>query len=346
MTHQRPGQHFGLLQRYLAQQQTGSHPTIKAPPQMAMPEPSPHPSPVEYNLDMPLPEELNISPPEDFNATILIPFLDPQQTMDITTSESSNSQKLQSIETPKISLTTPTKTSKGTSSEQPFLEGEIKLEETTPAPEAKKTFLSLRIVACTLVLLLTLTLYFVWRPTAASSHTDVVTSSPLTKSTGTGSPNNLDNIVETTTDSIQVYIVGAIQHPGVYTLPTSARVLQLLQAAGGPLPKANLVAINLAAKLRDGQEVYITLLGEKPPTYVGGVPGPGTGDTTSTDQAQLVNINSASVDEMKQQLHLSSTSAQAIADYRQQHGSFTTIEELLLVVSQSIYDKIKGLVTV
>ena len=49
-----------------------------------------------------------------------------------------------------------------------------------------------------------------------------------------------------------MYVVGAVKNPGLYALATGARVYDLLQAAGGTLPKANLVAINMAAKLSDG----------------------------------------------------------------------------------------------
>ena len=54
----------------------------------------------------------------------------------------------------------------------------------------------------------------------------------------------------------------------MYILPTGARVYLLVQDAGGPLPNADLVALNLAAPLSDGEEVYVTRIGEKPPTYV------------------------------------------------------------------------------
>ena len=144
-----------------------------------------------------------------------------------------------------------------------------------------------------------------------------------------------------------MYVVGAVKHPGVYTLATNARVYDLLQAAGGPLPKANLVALNLAAKLTDGEEVYVTLVGETPPTYMGGVPGPGTGTSSNTtNTGQLVNINTATADEMRQSLHLSSTTANAIVNYRLQHRDYTSVDQLLQVVSKTIYDKIKDLVTV
>ncbi len=84
-----------------------------------------------------------------------------------------------------------------------------------------------------------------------------------------------NNTSSTSSGSIRVYIVGAVKNPGVYTLDINARVYDLLQAAGGPQAKADLVALNLAAKLTDGEEVYVTLVGEVPPTYMGGVPGPG-----------------------------------------------------------------------
>lgn len=147
---------------------------------------------------------------------------------------------------------------------------------------------------------------------------------------------------------IQVYIVGAVKHPGVYTLPSDARVYALLQAAGGPLSNANLVAINLAAKLTDGEEVYVTVIGEIPPTYMGGVPGPSTsiGTPASGSTGPLVNINTASVDQLRTALHVSSTTAQDIVNYRLQHGPYTSIDQLLQVVSKAIYDKIKNEVTI
>jgi competence protein ComEA len=132
----------------------------------------------------------------------------------------------------------------------------------------------------------------------------------------------------------------------VYTLPAGARVYALLQAAGGPLPKANLVALNLAAKLTDGEEVYVTLIGEQPPTYLGGVPGSGSGTPNSNSTGQQVNINTASADELRQNLHISSTTAQNIVNYRLQHGSYSSIDQLLQVVSKTIYNRIRDQVTI
>jgi competence protein ComEA len=144
-----------------------------------------------------------------------------------------------------------------------------------------------------------------------------------------------------------VYVTGSVKHPGVYTLSAGARVYQLLQVAGGALPQADLVSLNLAAPLTDGQEVYVLAIGESPPTYQGGVPGPGTnGTATTTQTGQAVNLNTATLDQMRQVLHVSSATAQKIIDYRTQHGPYTSVDQLLQVVSRSIYDKIKNSVTV
>ena len=199
-----------------------------------------------------------------------------------------------------------------------------------------------RIIAIIIILVLGVTLYFIWRTPASTNAPPVITQQNFsgTSSNSSGSTGSSP----TTNGDIHVYVVGAVKHPGVYTLPAGARVYLLLQAAGGALPNANLVALNLAAPLSDGEEVYVLVNGEKPPTYVGGVPGPGT--SGSATAGQLVNINTASVVEMRQSLHISTTTAQSIVTYRQQNGPFTSIDQLQQVVSKTIFAKIKGLVTI
>jgi competence protein ComEA len=103
--------------------------------------------------------------------------------------------------------------------------------------------------------------------------------------------------------------------------------------AGGPLPNANLVALNMAARLSDGQEVYVAAIGETPPTYTGGVTGPGTSSPTAS--GQLVNINTATADEMHQILHISAKTAQKIIDYRTQHGNYTSVDQFSLLKKPS-----------
>lgn len=208
-----------------------------------------------------------------------------------------------------------------------------------------------RFVAPIFALLIVGAIAFIWLAPSSSSP-----SSTLSNITQQSFTNNSGNSTATpASGDLHVYVVGAVKHPGVYVLPAGARLYQLIAAAGGTLPQANLVALNMAAPLTDGQEVYVISNGEIPPTYQGGVPGPGSGTTTTTTTSTngtvtpggpLLNINTATSDQMRQVLHVSSVTAQKIIDYRTQHGPYTSVDQLLQVISRSIYDRIRNQVTV
>jgi competence protein ComEA len=223
-------------------------------------------------------------------------------------------------------------------------------ERTFPLPGRTIQRIAVTIAGLGLVLLI----YFIWNPPTpapTSSGVNISQQSFSSNSTSTSSFSSTSSSSSTYSggSTIQVYIVGAVKKPGVYTLASDARIYQLLQAAGGPTAKANLVALNLAASLKDGEEVYVTVIGEIPPTYMGGVPGPSNGSnssSTNSNSTGLVNINTATSDQMRQILHVSSTTAQAIINYRTQNGPFTSVDQLLQVISKAIYDRIQSMVTV
>jgi competence protein ComEA len=112
-------------------------------------------------------------------------------------------------------------------------------------------------------------LFFTW-------HASSITTTPpgITQQNINGTSSSANSSTSTTNSGdIQVYVTGAVKHPGVYTLPSDARIFQLLQAAGGTLPNANLVALNLASKLTDGEEVYqvehnIASISGQPSSYI------------------------------------------------------------------------------
>lgn len=204
----------------------------------------------------------------------------------------------------------------------------------SPRPGGKQTLA--RVAVSALALILAISLYLVWQQPSVSSTAPAIQPHVLT----TSSAITRETALSTT---IQVYVAGAVKHPGVYTLAAHARIYQLLQAADGPLPKANLVAVNLAAPLSDGQEVYVPLIGEVAPINQGSTPTVGNNSITT---ASPVNINTASADELRQRLHISATVAHTIVTYRLQHGLFTSVEQLTQVISKSTYAKIKDMVTV
>lgn len=197
--------------------------------------------------------------------------------------------------------------------------------------------------------LIIVAIYFTWHATSSTAASPMITQQAYSGLSSTPSPQLTSAPASTGSDdssnTIQVYIVGAVKHPGVYTLPADARVYQLIQAAGGTQPGADLVSINLAAKLTDGQEIYVLSIGETPPAYTGNSSAGGTGET-ATPTGPLVNINTATETQMEQSLHVSATTAKKIITYRTQHGMYTSVDQLLQVISQSIYDRIKNLVTV
>jgi competence protein ComEA len=130
---------------------------------------------------------------------------------------------------------------------------------------------------------------------------------------------------------LTVYVTGAVATPGVYSLPEGSRVEAVVQAAGGFLPGAEKDNVNLALLLVDGQQVIV----------------PGILDTSHVNVGR-VNINTATVADLNTLPGIGPTTAQAIVDYRDQHGMFQVIQDIQNVpgVGPSTYDLIKDYITV
>lgn len=136
---------------------------------------------------------------------------------------------------------------------------------------------------------------------------------------------------------IKVDVEGQVLKPGVYELSQDARVQDALIAAGGLRPNANRNAINLAAKLTDGQKIYIPAEGE---VISAGINNPNQGSTLNPG---AVSINSASQAEIEKLPGIGPVTAGKIIDNR----PYDSIEELLnkKVVGRSTFEKIKNLVS-
>jgi competence protein ComEA len=120
-------------------------------------------------------------------------------------------------------------------------------------------------------------------------------------------------------DGPVVHVAGAVAAPGVFTLPEGSRVVDAIERAGGALPDADLGALNLAAPLQDGQQVYVPLPGESPPQAAGGGAGDGSGK---------VNVNTAGAEELTALPGVGPVLAQRIVDFRQAHGPFKVLADL------------------
>ena len=144
-------------------------------------------------------------------------------------------------------------------------------------------------------------------------------------------------------NTIVVDVVGAVHKPGVYDFAQGARVIDAVRAAGGFLPDADPQAINLARPLVDGEQVVVPKKGEAPASAAGGGGGGG-----SAQQGGKININNASVSDFDGLPGIGPVLAQRIVDYRDQHGPFRSIQDLMKVsgIGQAKFDSLKDLVTV
>lgn len=132
---------------------------------------------------------------------------------------------------------------------------------------------------------------------------------------------------ETVPRPLLVHVAGAVASPGVYELGPSARVIDAVTAAGGPIADADLDGLNLAAGLADGQRVYVPHVGEVDPAAVpsgGDVPAGASGDAHSGP----VNVNTATATELEALPGVGPATAAAIVDDRTRNGPFASVDDL------------------
>ncbi len=128
--------------------------------------------------------------------------------------------------------------------------------------------------------------------------------------------------------SVVVHVAGAVVHPGVYELPTGARVRDALTAAGGPTPGAEGDALNLAAPLADGVRVYVPAVGETPPgELISGVAPSGDSAEVSSPVGP-VDLNRATATELDVLPGVGPATAAAIVDERERNGPFAGVDDL------------------
>jgi competence protein ComEA len=157
---------------------------------------------------------------------------------------------------------------------------------------------------------------------------------------------------ERTTARLKVHVVGAVARPGLYEIDAGSRVADALEKAGGATPAADLNQINLAAKLADGQQLAVPEKGA--PAGAGTAAGGpdstgGAGAANASSGAnQPVNLNSATVDQLNALDGIGPKTAQKIIDYREAHGGFKSIEELMEVpgIGPAKFEQLRGQVVI
>jgi competence protein ComEA len=145
---------------------------------------------------------------------------------------------------------------------------------------------------------------------------------------------------ESETGSCFVHVCGAVVNPGVYELPAGSRVFDALELAGGITEEGVPTALNFAEQIYDGEQILVPTWEE----YEAGW----TVSGTEAEEETLVNINTATKEQLMTLKGIGESRAQAIIAYREEHGSFAAIEDLMLVsgIKEAAFEKVKDYITV
>ena len=144
-------------------------------------------------------------------------------------------------------------------------------------------------------------------------------------------------------DLITVDVKGAVKSPGIYDLPVGSRVNDAVQKAGGLTEQADSKSLNLAQKVSDEALVYVPTKGEEAASQQ-----TASGTASSTSKEKKINLNKASLEELKQVKGLGGKRAQDIIDHRETNGKFKSVDELKKVsgIGAKTIEKLKDYVTV
>ncbi len=123
--------------------------------------------------------------------------------------------------------------------------------------------------------------------------------------------------VKESSGDLVVHVAGAVRRPGVYRMPVGSRVDDAVRRAGGAAPRASLEAINLAARLADGQQVVV------PESLPGGtLAAPGT------DEEGPISLGTATAEQLEEIEGIGPVTAADIIEFRDEHGGLSSIDQL------------------
>ena len=159
-----------------------------------------------------------------------------------------------------------------------------------------------------------------------------------------------EDVTDKSEAPLLVYVCGEVASPGVYELPAGARVCDAVDAAGGFTRKASRDYWNLAEALTDGQMISFPTEEEAAERRKYDTDGNTSADTTFADSETdgKVNINTADVNQLQQLSGIGQTRAEAIVAYRNEHGAFARVEDIMKVsgIKNALFEKMRDDITV
>lgn len=185
----------------------------------------------------------------------------------------------------------------------------------------------------------------------ASSPTDGTGATADATAAASGEPSTTAGPGSTSTtrpSELVVHVAGAVANPGIVSLPAGARVVDAIDAAGGPAADADLDRLNLAATVTDGQRVAVGRPGEPLPAAAGGA---GDGGSASGDPAASgapLDLNLASQADLEELPGIGPVLATAILSERERRGGFESVADLRGVrgIGEKRFADLRELVTV
>lgn len=147
---------------------------------------------------------------------------------------------------------------------------------------------------------------------------------------------------------ICVFVCGAVQSPGVYELETGARVYEAILHAGGFREDADTQWLNQAEPVLDGQKLYVFTKEETAKLVWHGDSAAGTGQTDRSLTDGKINLNTADRDALMTLPGIGESKADAILQYREDHGGFSSLEEIQEIpgIKSAVFSKIKDQITI
>lgn len=151
-------------------------------------------------------------------------------------------------------------------------------------------------------------------------------------------PSSVEELATPESSILYVHICGQVKNPGVYPMKVTDRIADAIKMAGGLLKQAAADSVNQAQHLMDGQQIYIPSVNEEK-TNIG---------NTNSGKSSLININTASTEELMSLPGIGEAKAKSIIQYREKNQGFKSIDEIKNIegIKDGVFRKIQDFITV
>ncbi|EOH90176.1 helix-hairpin-helix domain-containing protein [Enterococcus pallens] len=197
------------------------------------------------------------------------------------------------------------------------------------------------VLLATAGVLLFVLLWLVFRPSEEAVQEEILFSTEESSTVASSSQVETEWFVD---------LKGAVAHPGMYRINEGMRLMDVIEQAGGFTEEADRNQVNLAKLLSDQEIVYVPKSGEEVPAMQQAAAAPTDSPqlTNSSAETEKININTADATQLQQLSGIGEKRAQDIINYREENGSFQSVEDLMKVsgIGQKTLEKLRNSITI